>query len=70
MGIKKMQIRITKDGRTEIRVAGGQGEDCLAFTKAMEQALGQVQQRELTEDYHKQEMVTEKVGDTVDTHPL
>ena len=52
MGIKKMRIRIQRDGRTEIRVEGGQGDDCLAFTRGMEQALGQVEKRELTADYH------------------
>lgn len=52
MGIKKMRIRIRRDGRTEIRVEGGQGDDCLTFTRAVEQALGAVEQRELTADYH------------------
>jgi len=53
MSIKKMRIRIRRDGRTEIRVEGGQGDDCLAFTHAIEQALGTVEQRELTADYHE-----------------
>jgi len=54
MGIKKMRIRIGRNGHTEIRVEGGQGDDCLAFTRAVEQALGQVEQRELTEDYYQE----------------
>ena len=54
MAMKKMKIRITNDGRTEIAVEGGEGGDCLEFTNAMEQALGQVEQRELTEDYEKE----------------
>ena len=49
-----MRVRITKDGRTEIRVEGGQGEDCINFTKSLEQAIGKVQQREFTEDYEAQ----------------
>lgn len=52
MGMKRMKIRITREGKTEIRVEGGQGDDCLAFTQAMEQAIGHVEQRELTADYH------------------
>ena len=60
MGIKKMRIRIGRDGRTEIRVEGGQGDDCLAFTRTMEQALGQVEKRELTADYDR-EPVSESV---------
>jgi hypothetical protein len=52
--MKKMRIRITNEGRTEIKVEGGEGGDCLEFTSAMEGALGQVEQRELTEDYDKE----------------
>jgi hypothetical protein len=52
MSSKKMRIRITSDGKTEIRVEGGEGDDCLAFTRAMERAVGKVKQRELTADYH------------------
>jgi hypothetical protein len=63
MPMKKMRIRITRDGRTEIRVEGGEGADCLAFTKSMEQALGAVQTRELTADY-EQEPVPVRVQET------
>jgi hypothetical protein len=51
MPMKKMRIRIGRDGRTEIRVEGGEGSGCLDFTKAMERALGAVEHRELTADY-------------------
>jgi len=54
MSMKKMRIRIGNDGRTQIRVEGGEGADCLEFTKAMERALGAVEQRELTADYDKE----------------
>jgi hypothetical protein len=60
MAIKKMRIRIKQDGSTEIRVEGGQGDDCLTFTRAVEQALGAVEQRQLTADYD-QEPVSESV---------
>ncbi|CAK0744523.1 conserved hypothetical protein [Gammaproteobacteria bacterium] len=50
MGIKKMKIHIGQNGHTEIQVEGGQYGNCLAFTQAIEQALGKVEQRELTED--------------------
>jgi hypothetical protein len=52
MGIKKMRIRIGRDGRTQIRVEGGEGEDCLAFTRTVENALGKVEERQLTADYY------------------
>ena len=54
MSLKKMRIRIKRDGRTEIQVEGGQGDDCLTFTRAIEQALGTVEQRQLTADYDQQ----------------
>lgn len=54
MPMKKMRIRIGNDGRTEIRVEGGEGADCLAFTSAVERALGAVQTRELTPDYDRE----------------
>jgi len=54
MALKKMRIRIAEDGRTEIAVEGGVGDDCLAFTSAMEGALGKVEQRTLTADYDRE----------------
>jgi hypothetical protein len=54
MPMKKMRIRIGNDGRTQIRVEGGEGADCLAFTQAMERALGAVEHRELTADYDQE----------------
>lgn len=58
MGIKKMKIRIGRDGQTQITVEGGEGDNCLAFTRAVENALGTVEQRELTADYHAQDTLT------------
>ena len=40
-----MRIRIGQNGKTEIRIVGGQGDDCLAFTRAIEQ-------REMCPEYH------------------
>lgn len=67
MSMKKMRIRITRDGRTEIRVEGAAGSECLAFTQSLEQALGAVQTRELTADYDREPVAvqlreTEAVG--------
>ena len=53
MGIKKVRIRIGLDGRTQFKVEGGQGADCIDFTRALEQAVGIVENRELTSDYHE-----------------
>ena len=61
MGIKKVRIRIGLDGRTQFKVEGGQGADCIDFTRALEQAVGKVENRELTADYH--EAAIEQVRD-------
>jgi hypothetical protein len=45
--MKKMHIRIKRDGKTEIRVEGAEGHDCLAFTHSVEKALGVVETREM-----------------------
>lgn len=55
--MKKMRILIKKDGKTEIRVEGGQGDNCLSFTKAVEQALGTVEQRELCPEYYEEPVI-------------
>ncbi|HID22250.1 MAG TPA: DUF2997 domain-containing protein [Planctomycetaceae bacterium] len=47
MTVKKMRIRIRRDGKTEIRVEGAEGDECLDFTRAIEQAVGEVEHREM-----------------------
>ncbi len=61
MGIKKVRIRIGLDGRTQFKVEGGQGADCIDFTRALEQVVGNVESRALTADYH--EPATDQVRD-------
>ncbi len=51
--MKKMRIRIMRDGRTELRVEGAVGAECEEFTKAFEQAVGETVQREYTEAYYR-----------------
>ena len=53
-----MKVRINRNGQTEISVECGNGDDCLVFTKAVEQALGKVEQRELTADYNATDAVS------------
>lgn len=43
----KMIVKIGLDGKTEIRVEGAVGEECLTFTRAIEKALGEVEERKL-----------------------
>jgi len=44
--MKKMLIHISENGQTSIRVINGRNDDCLEFTRAVETALGVVEQRE------------------------
>lgn len=53
MTTKKMIVHIDRDGATTIRVEGGEGDNCLLFTRSLEEALGVVQRRELSADYHE-----------------
>ncbi len=51
--MKKMRIRIGRDGRATMTVEGAAGLECLEFTKLVEEALGTVEKRDLTEAYEK-----------------
>ena len=55
--MKRMRIIINQQGQTSIDVEGGQGKDCLDFTRAVEEALGSVEQRELKEEYSQESAV-------------
>jgi len=65
--MKKMRIRIGKDGRATVKVEGVVGPGCLEFTKAIEEAIGEVEERELTDAYHQEaiEGVSENVEETL-----
>lgn len=41
--MKKMKITLSRDGTQKIEVLNATGDDCLAFTHAMEQRLGRQQ---------------------------
>lgn len=71
MNSKKMRVRITHSGRTEIKVEGGQGDDCVTFTHSLEQALGQVQHREFTADYDTPQIVMQQTAtETINSYAL
>lgn len=67
MPSKKMIVRIGRDGATSIRVEGGEGDDCLAFTRSVEEALGVVQQREYTAEYHEHDPLAVPAREDVKT---
>lgn len=67
MTAKKMIVRIGRDGATTIRVEGGEGDNCLVFTRAIEEALGVVQQREFTAEFHEHDPLAVPVREDVKT---
>ena len=67
MTTQKMIIRIGSDGATTIRVEGGEGDSCLLFTRSIEEALGTVQQREFTVEYHEHDRLAVPAREDVKT---
>ena len=65
MTAKKMIVHIGRDGATTIRVEGGEGDNCLLFTRSLEEALGTVQQREFTAEYHEHDPLAVPVREDV-----
>ncbi|MFT7583481.1 MAG: hypothetical protein ACI9MR_005168 [Myxococcota bacterium] len=54
---KKRDIVITigPDGEVDIKVEGVAGDDCMDFTKFLEDELGEVTHREFTSEYYQEE---------------
>lgn len=52
--MKKMRIKINRDGKVTVKVEGAVGDECIAFTRLFEKAIGDVEKRVYTEDYDKE----------------
>jgi len=67
MAVKReLEIEITADGEVKITVKGAPGGECLELTRALEEALGVVTDRQMTSEYYQQEVTTEetvKIGE-------
>jgi hypothetical protein len=50
----EIEVMIEADGRVTLRPKGAQGPGCLEMTRGLEEALGEVESRELTADYYRQ----------------
>ncbi len=51
--MKKIKITLSPDGTQKIEVLGASGEECLEFTRALEERLGmQAEERVLKEEYY------------------
>jgi hypothetical protein len=51
---REMIIQIAPDGTISLEVKGVQGAECLDFSKFLEDALGDVVQREKTSEYYQE----------------
>jgi hypothetical protein len=54
MDMKELDITIDREGRVRVAVRGGHGEDCIGFTKKIEEAVGVVEERALLPEYYEQ----------------
>jgi hypothetical protein len=57
----EIDIEITPDGEVVLKVRGAGGEKCLELTRALEQELGIVVDREMTSEYYQQTAEAERV---------
>jgi hypothetical protein len=51
--MSRMEITVTRDGRTTLTTHGFTGADCRAASRFMEQALGRASGECLTSEYHQ-----------------
>jgi len=54
MTMQELEITIDNEGRILVHVTGVKGEDCLALTKNLENAVGDVQERSFSSDCYEQ----------------
>lgn len=61
----EIDIEITPDGEVRLQVRGATGEQCLELTRALEEELGVVVDRQKTSEFYQQPVetgTTVKVG--------
>lgn len=58
---KKIVVRIGKDGKAKVSAYGFSGQSCLDVSKAIEEAMGVIQDRSYTEEFYAIERGVEQV---------
>ena len=56
---QELEFSIDDDGKISIKVIGAEGKECLEMTKAIEEALGIVTDRQKTSDFYVQPQKTQ-----------
>lgn len=59
--MKEIKVHIAKDGAVKIETSGFTGEACKDATKALEKALGTVDNRKYTDEYYTQNTATNRL---------
>lgn len=57
----EIEIVITKDGQVTVEALGATGGACLGLTKALEQALGEVESRSCKVEFYESVTETEEL---------
>ena len=64
--MKKIKITLHKDGTQKIEVLGAKGEECLEFTRPLEERLGaKVGERVLKDEYYESSQEAEQDREVV-----
>jgi hypothetical protein len=58
MEMQELEISIDKEGRVQVQVRGVHGDECLAVTKDLENAVGTVLERTLKPEYYERSVTT------------
>ena len=54
MEMQEIEITIDNEGRVQIGVRGAHGQDCIALTRSLEQAIGEVRDRSFTHEFFEE----------------
>ena len=54
MEMQELEITIDQEGRVQVQVRGTHGDECLAVTKNLENAVGTVSERTFSAEYYEQ----------------
>jgi hypothetical protein len=54
MTMQELEITIGNDGRVLVHARGVKGDACLALTKTLEDAVGEVQERSFSSEYYEE----------------
>jgi hypothetical protein len=54
MTMQELEITIGNDGRVLVHARGVKGDACLALTKKLEEAVGEVQERSFSSEYYEE----------------